>query len=77
MRVRLGSFDGIIAMDWLTKYHAAIVYDEKVVRIPYGNETLTIQGNRSDSRSASRLSIISCTKTQKYIRKGMPHLSGT
>ncbi|GKD02938.1 putative reverse transcriptase domain-containing protein, partial [Tanacetum coccineum] len=35
----LGSFDVIIGMDWLAKYHALIVCDEKVVRIPYGNET--------------------------------------
>ncbi|GJY72772.1 putative reverse transcriptase domain-containing protein [Tanacetum coccineum] len=42
--VELGSFDVIIAMDWLTKYHAVIICDEKIVRIPYGNETLTIQG---------------------------------
>ncbi|GJY08941.1 putative reverse transcriptase domain-containing protein [Tanacetum coccineum] len=36
--VELGSFDVIIGMDWLSKYHAVIVCDEKVVRIPYGNE---------------------------------------
>ncbi|GJU36067.1 putative reverse transcriptase domain-containing protein [Tanacetum coccineum] len=39
MPVELGSFDAIIGMDWLTKYHALIVCDEKVVRIPYGNES--------------------------------------
>ncbi|GJR70311.1 putative reverse transcriptase domain-containing protein, partial [Tanacetum coccineum] len=39
MPIELGSFDVIIGMDWLAKYHALIVYDEKVVRIPYGNET--------------------------------------
>ncbi|GKE27514.1 putative reverse transcriptase domain-containing protein [Tanacetum coccineum] len=39
MPVELGSFDTIIGMDWLAKYHALIVCDEKVVRIPYGNET--------------------------------------
>ncbi|GKA80354.1 putative reverse transcriptase domain-containing protein [Tanacetum coccineum] len=37
--VKLGSFDVIIDMDWLVKYHALIVCDEKVVRIPYGDET--------------------------------------
>nr|GEV29836.1 putative reverse transcriptase domain-containing protein [Tanacetum cinerariifolium] len=35
MPVELGSFDVIIGMDWLAKYHALIVCDEKVVRIPY------------------------------------------
>ncbi|GJZ37099.1 putative reverse transcriptase domain-containing protein [Tanacetum coccineum] len=28
----MGSFDVIIGMDWLSKYHAVIVYDEKIVR---------------------------------------------
>ncbi|GJZ26245.1 putative reverse transcriptase domain-containing protein [Tanacetum coccineum] len=33
--VELGSLDIIIGMDWLAKYHAVIVCDEKVVCIPY------------------------------------------
>ncbi|GJX18418.1 putative reverse transcriptase domain-containing protein [Tanacetum coccineum] len=70
MPVKLGSFDVIIGMDWLSKYHAIIIYDEKVVCIPYGNEVLTIHEDGSDERSKSKLSIISCTKTQKYIQKG-------
>ncbi|GJW19643.1 hypothetical protein Tco_0027079 [Tanacetum coccineum] len=70
MSVELGSFDVIIGMDWLSKYHAVIVCDEKIVCIPFGNEMLTIQGNRSDGGSNSRLNIISLTKTQKYIQKG-------
>ncbi|GJW81051.1 putative reverse transcriptase domain-containing protein [Tanacetum coccineum] len=40
MPVELGSFDAIIGMDWLVKYQAIIVYAEKIVRIPWGNETL-------------------------------------
>nr|GEX59236.1 retrotransposon protein, putative, Ty3-gypsy subclass [Tanacetum cinerariifolium] len=39
MPVELGSFDVIIGMDWLAKYHALIVCNKKVVRIPYGDET--------------------------------------
>ncbi|GJS42310.1 putative reverse transcriptase domain-containing protein [Tanacetum coccineum] len=38
--VELGSFDVIVGMDWLSKYHAVIVCDEKIVRIPYGDERL-------------------------------------
>nr|GEV93522.1 putative reverse transcriptase domain-containing protein [Tanacetum cinerariifolium] len=38
MPVELGSFDVIIGMDWLAKYHAVIICDEKIVRIPYGDE---------------------------------------
>ncbi|GJY14210.1 putative reverse transcriptase domain-containing protein [Tanacetum coccineum] len=62
--------DVIIGMDWLAKYHVLIICDEKVVRIPYGYEVLIIQGDDYDGRSRSKLNIISCTKTQKYIHKG-------
>ncbi|GJZ79584.1 putative reverse transcriptase domain-containing protein [Tanacetum coccineum] len=68
MPVELGNFDVIIGMDWLAKYHALIVCDEKVVCIPYGDEMLIIQGD--DCNGRSRLNIISCTKTHKYIQKG-------
>ncbi|GJR91557.1 putative reverse transcriptase domain-containing protein [Tanacetum coccineum] len=68
MPIELGSFDVIIGMDWLAKYHALIVCDEKVVRIPYGDEVLIIRGDNCDS--GSKLNIISCTRTQKYIEKG-------
>nr|GFA54880.1 hypothetical protein [Tanacetum cinerariifolium] len=68
MPIELGSFDVIIGMDWLAKYYALIVCDEKVVRIPYGNEVLIIRGDGCDGES--KLNIISCTKTQKYIQKG-------
>nr|GEY52775.1 reverse transcriptase domain-containing protein [Tanacetum cinerariifolium] len=68
--IELGSFDIIIGMDWLVKYHALIVCDEKVVHVPYRNEVLIIRGNDCDDRSKLKLNIISCTKTQKYIQKG-------
>nr|GFB35188.1 hypothetical protein [Tanacetum cinerariifolium] len=57
-------------MDWLMNHHAMIVCDEKIVRIPYGDKVLIVQGNRSDKGKKLKLSIISCTKTQKYIKKG-------
>ena len=68
--VELGSFDVIIGMDWLSKYHAVIICDEKIVRVPYGNEILIIEGDRSDRARSSMLNIIWCTKMQKYIEKG-------
>ncbi|GKB87212.1 putative reverse transcriptase domain-containing protein [Tanacetum coccineum] len=71
MLVELSSFDVIIGMDWLAKYHAVIVYDEKIVRIPFGNEILIVHGDRSNNGHESRLNIISCTKTQKYLLKGL------
>nr|GEW58243.1 reverse transcriptase domain-containing protein [Tanacetum cinerariifolium] len=70
MPLELGSFDVIIGMDWLEKYHAVIVCEENIICIPYGDEVLIIKGGGCNSRSKSKLSIISCTKTQKYIQKG-------
>ncbi|GKE05061.1 reverse transcriptase domain-containing protein [Tanacetum coccineum] len=70
MPIELGSFDVIIGIDWLANHHALIVCDEKIMRIPYGNEVLIVQGDRSGQGKKSKLSIISYTKTQKYIKKG-------
>ncbi|GJT80826.1 putative reverse transcriptase domain-containing protein [Tanacetum coccineum] len=70
MPVELGSFDVIIGMDWLRRCHAVIVCDEKLVRIPYGNETLIFRGDESDNGRESRLTIISCSKAQEYMAKG-------
>ncbi|GJZ99566.1 putative reverse transcriptase domain-containing protein [Tanacetum coccineum] len=70
MPVELGSFDVIIGMDWLRKYHAVIVCDEKLVQVPYGNETLTFCGDESSNGRESRLTVISCSKAQEYMAKG-------
>ncbi|GJZ41824.1 putative reverse transcriptase domain-containing protein [Tanacetum coccineum] len=43
MPIKLGSFDVVIGMDWLSKYHAKILCDEKVVHIPINDETLIIR----------------------------------
>ncbi|GJR50136.1 putative reverse transcriptase domain-containing protein [Tanacetum coccineum] len=70
MPVELGSFDVIIGMNWLANHHVVIVCDEKIVRIPYGDEVLIVQGDRGGKEEKSRLSIISCAKTQKYNERG-------
>nr|GFD18178.1 reverse transcriptase domain-containing protein [Tanacetum cinerariifolium] len=70
MPVELGSFDAIIGIDWLAKYQAVIVCAEKIIRIPWGNKTLIIHGDGSNRGNATRLSIISCTKIEKYVKKG-------
>nr|GEU57352.1 hypothetical protein [Tanacetum cinerariifolium] len=41
--VELDSFDVIIGTDWLAKYHAIIIYAEKIVHIPFRDEILIIQ----------------------------------
>ncbi|GJT18871.1 putative reverse transcriptase domain-containing protein [Tanacetum coccineum] len=60
-------------MDSLANHHAVIVCDEKILRIPYGDEVLIVQGDRDGKGEKSKLSIISCTKTQKYIKRGCPN----
>nr|GEU29986.1 putative reverse transcriptase domain-containing protein [Tanacetum cinerariifolium] len=52
------------------KYQAVIVCAEKIVHVPWGNETLIIRGNRSNKGNEIRLNIISCTKMKKYLVKG-------
>ncbi|GJS53976.1 reverse transcriptase domain-containing protein [Tanacetum coccineum] len=66
MPIKLGSFDVVIGMDWLSKYHARIICDEKVVHIPIDGKTLIIRGDRSKTR----LNLISCIKTERYISRG-------
>ncbi|GJR93633.1 putative reverse transcriptase domain-containing protein [Tanacetum coccineum] len=68
----IGSFDVIIGMDWLSKYQAVIVCSEKIVRVSFGNEILIVRGNGSNNEHGSRINIISCTITQKYLLKGCP-----
>nr|GFA64551.1 reverse transcriptase domain-containing protein [Tanacetum cinerariifolium] len=43
-----------------------------IVRIPWGNKTLIIHGDDSNQGNTTRLGIISCTKTEKYVMKGFP-----
>ncbi|GKF22241.1 hypothetical protein Tco_0074563, partial [Tanacetum coccineum] len=55
MPIKLGSFDAIIGMDWLSKYHARIICDEKVIhipiRIPIDGETLIIRAQIMEKKS--------------------------
>ncbi|GJW17548.1 putative reverse transcriptase domain-containing protein, partial [Tanacetum coccineum] len=48
--VKLGCFNIIIGMDWLAKYYAVIICDEKVVCIPFGDEVLIVRGDDYDGR---------------------------
>ncbi|GKA11915.1 putative reverse transcriptase domain-containing protein [Tanacetum coccineum] len=71
MPVELGSFDVIVGMDWLRRCHAVIVCDEKLVQVPYGNETLTFCGNESSNGRESRLTVwISQKITRKTVKNG-------
>ncbi|GJY39953.1 hypothetical protein Tco_0426317 [Tanacetum coccineum] len=57
-------------MDWLRRCHVVIVCDEKLVQIPYRNETVTFCGNESSNGRESRLIVISSSKAQEYMAKG-------
>ncbi|GJT39607.1 reverse transcriptase domain-containing protein [Tanacetum coccineum] len=68
--IELGSFDVIVGMDWMAEHRAEVVCYEKYIRVPYKNEMLIIQGERSGIKSESRLEVISSIRTQKYIEQG-------
>nr|GFC14368.1 reverse transcriptase domain-containing protein [Tanacetum cinerariifolium] len=70
MPVEMGSFDVIIGMDWLSRYQAVIICADKIVRIPWGRETLIFHGDVSNQEHETQLNIISCAKTQKYMLMG-------
>ncbi|GJV16893.1 putative reverse transcriptase domain-containing protein [Tanacetum coccineum] len=60
MPIKLGSFDVVIDMDWLSKYHAKILCDEKVVHIPINGETLIIRvmEKKSDDKRLEDIPIV-------------------
>ncbi|GJZ98578.1 putative reverse transcriptase domain-containing protein [Tanacetum coccineum] len=66
MPIELGTFDVIIGIDWLVKNDVVIVCGKKVVRIPYGDKMLIVEGDKG----VSRLKVISCIKARKYIERG-------
>ncbi|GJU28103.1 putative reverse transcriptase domain-containing protein [Tanacetum coccineum] len=51
MPIKLGSFDVVIGMDWLSKYHARIICDKKVVHIPIDGKTLIIRAQVMEKKS--------------------------
>ncbi|GKF67139.1 hypothetical protein Tco_0196818, partial [Tanacetum coccineum] len=44
----------VIGMDWLSKYHARIICDEKVVHIPIDGKTLIIRAQVMEKKSDER-----------------------
>ncbi|GJV17025.1 putative reverse transcriptase domain-containing protein [Tanacetum coccineum] len=60
MPIKLGSFDIVIGMDWLSKYHARIICDEKVVHIPIDGETLIIRvmEKKSDKKRLKDIPVV-------------------
>ncbi|GKC40907.1 putative reverse transcriptase domain-containing protein [Tanacetum coccineum] len=65
---RLGSFDVIVGMDWLSYHRAVIVCDENIVRVSLPNgEILEIQGERSEKDLRS-----SCIKADEKKLEDIP-----
>ncbi|GKA33638.1 putative reverse transcriptase domain-containing protein [Tanacetum coccineum] len=60
MPIKLGSFDVVIGMDWLSKYHAKILCDEKVVHIPINDKTLIIRvmEKKSDEKRLEDIPVV-------------------
>ncbi|GJY89210.1 putative reverse transcriptase domain-containing protein [Tanacetum coccineum] len=60
MPIKLGSFDVVIGMDWLSKYHARIICDEKFVHIPINDEPLIIRvmEKKSDEKRLEDIPVV-------------------
>nr|GEX10703.1 hypothetical protein [Tanacetum cinerariifolium] len=70
LSTRLGSFDVIIGMDWLSYHRAIIDCYEKIVRIPLPNgEILEVQGERPEKDPGSLACIKADEKKLDDIRK--------
>ncbi|GJS58542.1 putative reverse transcriptase domain-containing protein [Tanacetum coccineum] len=66
----LGSFNVIISMTVRRCPHRERLQLITCFKFPYGNETLTFCGNKSNNGRESRLTVISCSKAQEYMAKG-------
>ncbi|GJW75580.1 putative reverse transcriptase domain-containing protein [Tanacetum coccineum] len=74
MPIKLGSFNVIIGMDWLSKYHARIICDEKVIHIPINGETLIIRvmEKKSDEKRLEDIPVV--REFLKVFPKNLPGL---
>ncbi|GJU02133.1 putative reverse transcriptase domain-containing protein [Tanacetum coccineum] len=54
----------------MAEHRAEVVCYEKYIRVPYGNDMLIIQGERSGVKNESRLEVILSIRTHGYIDKG-------
>ncbi|GJY76016.1 putative reverse transcriptase domain-containing protein [Tanacetum coccineum] len=74
---RSHGFDVVIGMDWLSKYHARIICDEKVVRIPIDGETLIIRAQviekKSDEKRLEDIPIV--REFPKFFPEDLPGLT--
>ncbi|GJS36295.1 putative reverse transcriptase domain-containing protein [Tanacetum coccineum] len=74
MPIKLGSFDVVIGMDWLSKYHARIICDEKVIHIPINGETLIIRVMEKKSDEKLLEDILVVREFPEVFPKNLPGL---
>ncbi|GJT52650.1 reverse transcriptase domain-containing protein [Tanacetum coccineum] len=79
MPIKLDSFNVVIGMDWLSKYHTKIICDEKVVHILIDGETLIIRvfiaqvmEKKSDERRLEDIPVV--REFAKVFPKDLPGL---
>ncbi|GKB11652.1 reverse transcriptase domain-containing protein [Tanacetum coccineum] len=74
MPIKLGSFDVVIGMDWLSKYHARIICDDKVIHVPIKGETLIIRvmEKKSDEKRLEDIPVV--RYFQEVFPKNLPGL---
>ncbi|XP_024972713.1 uncharacterized protein LOC112511350 [Cynara cardunculus var. scolymus] len=63
--IRLGSFDVVMGMDWLSKNRSEICCSKKTIRILKGSETLVVHGEKS----LRNFKLVTCMKMRKYLKK--------
>ncbi|GKB86119.1 putative reverse transcriptase domain-containing protein [Tanacetum coccineum] len=56
MPIKLGIFDVVIGMDWLSRYHARIICDEKVVHIPING--IRVMEKKSDEKRLEDIPVV-------------------
>nr|GEW30399.1 reverse transcriptase domain-containing protein [Tanacetum cinerariifolium] len=79
MPIKLDSFNVVIGMDWLSKNHAKILCDEKVVHIPIDGETLIIRVTPTEpidslSMGNVHLDTISAIESDEFIKSCVENL---
>ncbi|GKA33529.1 putative reverse transcriptase domain-containing protein [Tanacetum coccineum] len=74
MPIKLDSFDVVIGMDWLSKYHARIICDEKVIHIPINGETLIIRVMEKKTDEKRLEDILVVREFPEFFLKDLPGL---
>ncbi|GJX06777.1 putative reverse transcriptase domain-containing protein [Tanacetum coccineum] len=74
MPIKLDSFDVVIGKDWLSKYHARIICDEKFIHIPINGETLIIRvmEKKSDEKRLEDIPVV--REFQEVFLENLPGL---